>query len=290
MTGSTPSPKTSSTTSWGAALPAKPCGVDRQGHGRTHVHKVQRSLGGASRGAGGAAQLGPSRFRRARPARRRGCLHAGHGHGRGHLAVPERGGRDGGAGSGHQAAPEADGRGGPGGCVQGRAEAVEARVRLLHVDDGVRRPSCSTIYLDKPMRNQSLMQTITRANRVFPGKNNGLIVGYVDVLGNLHKALAIYATTGPRNGSTPIEEKDGSLDALRGAVDELRGSAGRATSTWTGSPRFASSSGSRPSRTSPTRSCSPMTRPRASWRRHELWTAFQGDPSRSAGERVRRTP
>jgi hypothetical protein len=44
------------------------------------------------------------------------------------------------------------------------------------------------------MRNQALMQTITRANRVFPGKNNGLIVGYVEILGNLRKALAIYAT------------------------------------------------------------------------------------------------
>ena len=57
-------------------------------------------------------------------------------------------------------------------------------------------PSCSTIYLDKPMRNHTLMQTIARANRVFPGKNNGLIVDYVDVLRNLRKALAIYASTG----------------------------------------------------------------------------------------------
>ena len=37
-------------------------------------------------------------------------------------------------------------------------------------------PSCSTIYLDKPMKNHSLMQTIARANRVFPQKLNGLIV------------------------------------------------------------------------------------------------------------------
>ena len=39
-------------------------------------------------------------------------------------------------------------------------------------------PSCSTIYLDKPMRNHTLMQTIARANRVFPGKHSGLIVDY----------------------------------------------------------------------------------------------------------------
>lgn len=84
-------------------------------------------------------------------------------------------------------------------------------------------PSCSTIYVDKPMRNQSLMQTITRANRVFPGKNNGLIVAYIDVLGNLHKALAIYATSGALGlGQLPVEEKTVLVEALRESVDELR--------------------------------------------------------------------
>ena len=33
---------------------------------------------------------------------------------------------------------------------------------------GFDAPSCSTVYLDKPMRNHTLMQTIARANRVFP--------------------------------------------------------------------------------------------------------------------------
>ena len=44
---------------------------------------------------------------------------------------------------------------------------------------GFDAPSCSTLYLDKPMRNHTLMQTIARANRVFPDKDNGLIVDYV---------------------------------------------------------------------------------------------------------------
>ena len=35
---------------------------------------------------------------------------------------------------------------------------------------GFDAPSCSTIYLDKPMRNHTLMQTIARANRVYPGQ------------------------------------------------------------------------------------------------------------------------
>ena len=82
-------------------------------------------------------------------------------------------------------------------------------------------PSLSTVYLDKPLRNHTLMQTITRANRVFPEKNSGLIVAYVDVFRNLQKALAIYAIGG-KGGEVPVEEKGALVDALRGAVDDLR--------------------------------------------------------------------
>src|SRR3712207_5569559 len=63
-------------------------------------------------------------------------------------------------------------------------------------------PNCSTIYLDKPMRNHTLMQTIARANRVAAGKMNGLIVDYVGVFRNLKKALAIYSP-GDSGGDTP---------------------------------------------------------------------------------------
>jgi type I restriction enzyme R subunit len=54
-------------------------------------------------------------------------------------------------------------------------------------------PSCSTIYLDRPMRNHTLMQTIARANRVFPQKEAGLIVDYVGVFRHLEAALSVYA-------------------------------------------------------------------------------------------------
>ena len=57
---------------------------------------------------------------------------------------------------------------------------------------GFDAPSCSTVYLDKPMRNHTLMQTIARVNRVFPGKHSGLIVDYANVFLSLEKALAIY--------------------------------------------------------------------------------------------------
>jgi type I restriction enzyme, R subunit len=82
-------------------------------------------------------------------------------------------------------------------------------------------PSLSTVYLDKPLRNHTLMQTITRANRVFPDKNNGLIVAYVDVFRNLQQALAIYAVGG-KGGAVPVEEKAALVDAVRDAVEDLR--------------------------------------------------------------------
>jgi type I restriction enzyme R subunit len=41
---------------------------------------------------------------------------------------------------------------------------------------GFDAPSCSPLYLDKPMRGHTLMQTIARANRVYGDKVNALIV------------------------------------------------------------------------------------------------------------------
>ncbi len=82
-------------------------------------------------------------------------------------------------------------------------------------------PSCSTLYLDKPMRNHTLMQTIARANRVYPGKVSGLIVDYAGVFRNLEQALAIYGAGG--GGDKPVEDKAALLAALRQALTETRG-------------------------------------------------------------------
>ena len=91
-------------------------------------------------------------------------------------------------------------------------------------------PSCSTIYLDKPLRNHTLMQTIARANRVFGEKQNGLIVDYIGVFRNLQKALAIYGAT-QGGGSAqdgigeprdmPIHDKSELVCQLREAISTL---------------------------------------------------------------------
>lgn len=83
-------------------------------------------------------------------------------------------------------------------------------------------PSCSTIYLDKPLRNHTLMQTIARANRVFGEKVNGLIVDYVGVFRDLQKALSIYAGGGAGGGGgpTPVEKKAELIAMLKKAIAE----------------------------------------------------------------------
>jgi len=78
-------------------------------------------------------------------------------------------------------------------------------------------PSCSTVYLDRPMRNHTLMQTIARANRVFPGKRSGVIVDYANVFASLEKALAIYGAG--KDGKTPVKDKKELVEELRTALD-----------------------------------------------------------------------
>ena len=81
---------------------------------------------------------------------------------------------------------------------------------------GFDAPSCSTIYLDKPMRNHTLMQTIARANRVFPGKHSGVIVDYANVFASLEKALAIYGAG--KGGANPVRDKEQLVAELRQAL------------------------------------------------------------------------
>jgi type I restriction enzyme R subunit len=82
---------------------------------------------------------------------------------------------------------------------------------------GFDAPSCSTIYLDKPMRNHTLMQTVARANRVFPGKHSGLIVDYANVFASLEKALEIYGKGS--GGVTPVRDKRELVEDLRRTVN-----------------------------------------------------------------------
>ena len=87
----------------------------------------------------------------------------------------------------------------------------------------------STLYIDKPMKAHSLMQAIARANRVFPGKDFGLIVDYNGMLKSLREALAQYALGDDENAGgeeivAPIEERVQALiEAIETTEAHLRG-------------------------------------------------------------------
>lgn len=69
--------------------------------------------------------------------------------------------------------------------------------------------SLSCLYLDKPLKAHTLMQTIARANRVDEGKSNGLIIDYIGIVKALRKALADYtANAGENIGTDPTVDKE----------------------------------------------------------------------------------
>lgn len=84
----------------------------------------------------------------------------------------------------------------------------------------------SCLYLDKPQKAHTLMQTIARANRVAAGKSNGLIVDYIGIVKALRKALADYtANIAGQNGADPTIDKQELiariLDTISAAKDYL---------------------------------------------------------------------
>ncbi len=95
---------------------------------------------------------------------------------------------------------------------------------------GFDAPTVSTLYIDKPMKDHTLMQTITRANRVTDfringkEKKNGLVVDYYNVFRNLKKAFASYGGgaygSGTANEDVPVQEKDQLYVLLNEAINE----------------------------------------------------------------------
>lgn len=64
-------------------------------------------------------------------------------------------------------------------------------------------PSLATMYVYKPMRGHNLMQAIARVNRVFPGKEGGLIVDYVGIAQALKSAMQQYTNRDRRRFGDP---------------------------------------------------------------------------------------
>ena len=117
------------------------------------------------------------------------------------------------------------------GNLEDEYKKADSNLRIIFVCamwmTGFDVPNLSTLYLDKPLKNHTLMQTIARANRVADeGKKNGLIVDYIGVFKNIERALALYAATGTDEDEI-IRSKDELLTdlkkALRNAKEFMRG-------------------------------------------------------------------
>lgn len=81
-------------------------------------------------------------------------------------------------------------------------------------------PCLDTMYIDKPLQQHTLVQTISRVNRVYPGKDKGLVVDYIGIKNNMNKALKRYATGDCCTDS--VETIDQSIVMVKDELDILR--------------------------------------------------------------------
>jgi len=104
---------------------------------------------------------------------------------------------------------------------------------------GFDAPCVSTVYLDKPIKGHTLMQTIARANRVYDDeKENGLIVDYGNVYKQLEKAYSVYGEggkgsvggsgggVGPGETKRPVELLEQLAEELKEAIRQTKGCLG----------------------------------------------------------------
>ena len=75
-------------------------------------------------------------------------------------------------------------------------------------------PALDTIYIDKPIQQHTLIQTISRVNRVYEGKDKGLIVDYIGIKKNMNIALKKYT-------NFECEEFEGIEQSIKIVKDQL---------------------------------------------------------------------
>jgi type I restriction enzyme R subunit len=78
-------------------------------------------------------------------------------------------------------------------------------------------PFLDTMYIDKPIQRHSLIQTISRVNRKFEGKEKGLVVDYIGIKKQMNMALALYSKADGQN----FEEIEQSIIVVRDHLDLL---------------------------------------------------------------------
>ncbi|MDE5824223.1 MAG: HsdR family type I site-specific deoxyribonuclease, partial [Lachnospiraceae bacterium] len=81
-------------------------------------------------------------------------------------------------------------------------------------------PALAVMYIDKPLQKHTLIQTISRVNRVFDGKDKGVVVDYIGIKNNMMEAIKKYGSI----QENPIDELKLTIDIFRNhlvMIDEL---------------------------------------------------------------------
>lgn len=81
-------------------------------------------------------------------------------------------------------------------------------------------PSLDTMYIDRPLQKHTLVQTISRVNRLYEGKTKGLVVDYFGIRRKMDDALSIY-NQGKGFGSS-VEEQEQSVALVKDELDIIR--------------------------------------------------------------------
>lgn len=95
-----------------------------------------------------------------------------------------------------------------------KSETPEILICVSKLLTGFDAPRSAVLYIVRPMRDHELLQAIARVNRLFDGKEHGLIVDYQGLLGSLDKALAAY------DALAGYDEED-IADIVRSVKDEV---------------------------------------------------------------------
>jgi type I restriction enzyme R subunit len=95
--------------------------------------------------------------------------------------------------------------------IEKRFKDANDPLKLVIVRDmwltGFDVPPLHTMYLDKPVRGHTLMQAISRVNRVFRDKPGGLVVDYLGIAEPLREALSVYTASGGK-GTVVIDQDE----------------------------------------------------------------------------------
>ena len=87
---------------------------------------------------------------------------------------------------------------------------------------GFDAPCLHTLYVDKPMRGQGLMQAVARVNRVWKDKPGGLVVDYIGIGEELKAAIAQYTRARGHDHGEPVEFIDEALSILKETIGIIR--------------------------------------------------------------------